>query len=185
MKKIGCLFLAFFFMSLSQAFADYYTFQYVDGTFSASGTLQTAPATDGSGYLSVTQGTLSAAGLTATLYNLAGTLPIGSSTYSPSGAFLYDNRLSPSSTDSVLSSGGLLFKAILADGSSGEVNIWGNGGANNYSLYLGMSAGNYPLQYNGGAFTLSKTCPVPVPPAALLLGCGLFGLVGLRKRLKK
>jgi len=43
MKKMACLVFALFFMSLGHAFADFSTFSYVDGTFSVSGTLITAP----------------------------------------------------------------------------------------------------------------------------------------------
>jgi hypothetical protein len=187
MKKIACLFFAFFFLAVGHAFADLYTFAFVDGSFTASGTLQTASTNDGSGYLTVTSGSLNAPGITAApLYTAAGTLPVGSSTTSPLGAFLYDNRLAPTSTTSLLSSGGLLFTAPTGSGGSQEINIWGSGGANNYSYWVGTAAGNYSTQLNGGTFTLSQQAsPVPLPPAAWLLTSGFFALVGFRKRLHR
>ena len=190
MKRIACLVFALFFMSLGQAFADYYAFTYVDGAFSVSGTLQTAPGTAGSdGYVPVTGGSINTAPFTATLYTGSATaLPVGGSTLSPSGAFLYDNNLSPGSTPaSTLSYGGLLF-TVGSFGATGyeEINIWNNGGtANSYSFYEGAAAGNYPVEYDGGTFTVAQASAVPVPPAAWLLGCGLLGLIGVRKRLKK
>jgi hypothetical protein len=182
MKKMACLVFALFFMGVGHAFADYYTFSYVDGAFSASGTLITAP---GAEPFTVTGGTLNTAGFTATLYTGAGTVPAGTYATSPAGAFYYDNTLAPSSA-SILTNPGLLFTVgSLGTPGYNEINIFGNGGANNYSYYEGTAAGNYPVIYNGGTFTVTGASSVPVPPAAWLLGSGLLGLIGVRRRLKK
>ncbi len=182
MKKIVCLVFALFLMSLGRAFADYYTFSYVDGTFSASGTLITAP---GAEPFTVTGGALNSAAFTAELYTGAGTIPAGTYATSPSGAFYYDNTLSPSST-SILTYPGLLFTVgVLGGAGYNEINIFGNGGVNNYSYYEGTAQGNYPVIYNGGTFTVTEASSVPAPPAAWLLGSGLLGLIGVRRRLKR
>ena len=182
MKKMVCLVFALFFMGVGHAFADYYTFSYVDGAFSASGTLTTAP---GAEPFTVTGGTLNTAGFTAALYTGAGAVPAGTYATSPAGAFYYDNTLAPSSA-SILTNPGLLFTVgSLGTPGYNEINIFGNGGANNYSYYEGTAAGNYPVMYNGGTFTVTGASSVPVPPAAWLLGSGLLGLIGVRRRLKK
>jgi hypothetical protein len=180
MKKILCLVFALVFISLGQAFACYYTFSYVDGGFDVSGTLTTAPGTEP---LAVTGGTLNTAAFTAGLYTAAGPIPAGSYTTSFSGAFTYDNNLSPSSSTQILSIQGLLF-TVGTGNAYREINIFGNGGAANYSYYE-WNAGNYLNVHNGGTFTVAQVSAVPVPPAAWLLGAGLLGLMGLRRRRKQ
>jgi len=182
MKKIMFLALALFFMNLGNAFADY-SFSYVDGTFSVSGTLLTGSS---DGLATITGGTLNTPTFTAQLYTGGGTIP-ATTPYltSPSGGFWYDNRVSPGSTP-VLTNPGLLFVlGTYGTSSYKEINIFGNSGAHDYSYYEGTSVGNYFNVYNNGTFTLTaQPSAVPVPPAALLLGTGLFGLVAIRKKLK-
>jgi len=181
MKKVLCLAGVLFFMGLGQAFADYYTFSYVDGTFDASGWLQTAP---GSGSVTVIGGSLGS----APLYT-GGTAPSpGAYATSPSGAFWFDNALNTHSTP-MLSGWGLLFTSGTF-GSAGysEINIWGNTGAHDYSYYTATGPGSFPIMFNAGTFTITQVSgpsAVPVPPAALLLGSGLVGLAMLRKRPKR
>jgi hypothetical protein len=100
---------------------------------------------------------------------------------------MYDNRLAPSSPDAALTTGGLLFTAPADGGGTQEINIFGNGGANNYSFYVGTGAGSYSLQLTGGTFTITEQPPtiVPIPPAAWLFTSGLFGMAGLRRRFGK
>ena len=131
---------------------------------------------------------MNTAAFTANLYTDAGVIPVGTYVTSPAGAFNYDNKLSPGSTGSgwTVSNPGLLF-TVGTFGTSGynEINIFGNGGANNYSYYEGTAAGNYPVVYNNGTFTVAQASAVPLPPAAWLLGGGLFGLIGVRRRFGK
>ena len=183
MRKLLCLVLALFFMSLSQAFADYYTFSYVDGAFDVSGALFTAPGVGPS--LTVTGGSLNTAAFTAELYTGSGPIPAGTSATSPAGAFYYDNDLYPGSTP-MLSNQGLLF-AVGTPGTAGyeEINIFGNSGPNDYSYYEGTGAGNFFNVHNNGTFTVTQVSAVPVPPSVWLLGAGLLGLIGLRRRLTK
>lgn len=179
MKRVLALVLALCFMSLGQAFADYYTFSYIDGTFSVSGTLLTAP---GTGSLAVTDGSLTTAAFNADLYTGSGPIPAGTYSTSPSGAFIYDNTLSPGSTP-MLTGPGLLFTMGTGNAYK-EINIWGNSGAHDYS-YWEWTGGSYTNTHDNGTFTVTNVSNVPVPPAAWLLGPGLFGLIVLRKRLKK
>ena len=85
----------------------------------------------------------------------------------------------PGIPDDVVSLGTLWFKA-LSDG-TGDVQISG--------LYDGLFSG---LFYSIDGFDINSSTrtsiapagntPVPIPPTAFLLGSGLVGLVGLRKR---
>jgi len=81
---------------------------------------------------------------------------------------------------------GLLF----GDGGTTEINIWGNGGADNYSLVMGLPDRNYPLTENGIAGTFApiqsdpeEDLPLPEPGTILLLsvmaslGLGLPGIL--------
>ncbi len=177
MKKTLCIALLLFSMSLSQVFADYYNFSYVDGTFNVSGTLLTAP---GSEPFTVIGGSLG----DATLYTGSGVVPDGAYYTSPAGAFWYDNNLSPNSTPAITYWGLLFTEGSVNTAGYREINIWGNNGANDYS-YEEWIGGNYVTNYNNGTFTVTDVSGVPVPPAILLLGSGLFGLMVMRRRLKK
>ncbi len=198
MKKIFWLVVALFFMSWSQAFADY-TFTYTSNNslVQAYGILDTS--TEGPGPLTVTGGfiTITGTGLTAAgLTPVSGVLlfpnPGGSNvSTSPAGAFNYDNQLSPAAGSSpILSYEGLLFKS-----GSIEINLY-----NLFGSGSGSSSGAAPTSYqllefpstgynNWSTFTPANTgtfavSPVPAPASLLLLAPGLLALVGMRKRFK-
>ena len=90
---------------------------------------------------------------------------------SPSGAFIVDNVLQPSS-DPILDGNGLLF----GNGSL-EINIWGNT-PGNYSFY--SYNGSYNVQFTG-AGTATATL-VPEPASLMLLGSGLLGIAGFTRK---
>lgn len=97
-------------------------------------------------------------------------------TYSPSGAFLFDNLLYPGQTP-VLDTYGLLFGNI-----TDEINIWGNSTASDYTYYVWDSSSSSYVVAAGGTGTFDLTTPEPV--SMLLFGTFLSlagGLLGRKK----
>jgi len=116
----------------------------------------------------------------------------GSTQYSPSGLFYFDNLLFPNSYP-VLDSGGLLF---IGTTSGGDLNIWGNGPDSPYSTWTEVG-GSYILTDNNSTFTLApvletgsfgtgsgpgSAAQAPEPSALVLLGSGLIALARKMKR---
>jgi len=151
---------------ITSAQADLFTFTYTDTNgVVASGNLVANDNGDG-----ITM-TCVAGDITFTAGPVGGTyLLLPGSGYSPSGGFIYNSLLytGPVSLDGY----GLLF---WDPGTGYEMNIWGNGGATNYTLYTGGAT------YVGdgvGTFTIVPS--VPTPGAAAVLGVGM--LASTRRR---
>lgn len=133
-------------------------FQFTDtgAGINASGTL--IGNDNGNGSFTITSGSGLFNGEVITLYAGSGT--------SPSGAFNYDNLLTPGG-DPLLDTGGLLF--TIAGGN--ELNIWGTG-QGTYSTWTHDGTG-YPIQNNSTLFTLTSSASAPEPGTLAMFGVGL------------
>ena len=188
MKKIFGFVFIMFFMSWGQAFADYsypITFISNDGSLNASVTVTTA--SDGSGPLTVTGGFITGSFGYATLY--AGASGTGY-TYSPAGVFIYDNQLSPGSSQPLTLYGLLFTTGTLGNSDYKEINLWANSTAqNDYSLVQWTQAAGYSDYTSPDLRGTSDVGPasstVPIPGAILLFAPGLAGIALLRKRNKE
>ncbi len=165
-----------------------YSFNYSDGTNTASGTVTTVDSGLGDGSLLATSGTLTVTSGAATgVYSL---IPEGPAvSLSPSGAFLVDDLIYPNnnaasgvnpaigSNPSFLTNWGLLF-----GGAGLEINIFGNGGGDYAFLAFSTNTGGFPVfQGSGGAFSLTAT---PEPTTLAVFGALAVGAFGVRRRMK-
>ncbi len=157
--SLGLLALATALAISPVALAQTYNFSYTSGGYSGSGWLVAGGGF--SGGLNVASGDLVFNGEDFSL--LANSTP-GQAIYSPSGAFIIDNLLFPSAG----ASGGLLdnYGLLFVDAAQGvELNIWGNGIVNGYSLYKWVR-GNYVIEDSG---TFNITTPEYSDLSMLLL----------------
>lgn len=152
-----------------------FSFTYSDAITLATGTINAAPNGDGS--FTAFSGTLT---ITGSSFDGVYTLwqnPLAPSTaYSPSGRFIADNQVFPNSP-SLLNVYGLLFV-----NDTREVNIWGNGDGNPWSLWSSAGSG-YDYSNDHGTLTYTDAPPpsVPTPGAVACAAAGLL-LIARRKR---
>ena len=142
-----------------------FTFTYQDAAVQGSGWLSAIDV--GNGVSTATQGQFSiSSGALAGLYDLV-TNP-GGTTYSTSaaGAFWYDDVVYPGAP-TFMNIYGLLF----SDGTR-EINIWGNGDGQPYSLWS-WSGGHYDYSSNQGGYAMAPgggpAAPSPSASACLVI----------------
>jgi hypothetical protein len=171
--RIAFLTLATVFVAFPTAKADQLHFTFTDGG-SLSGAV-TLFGTGGHSAFTISSGTISFTyGGPSQTMDLYPTFP-GGATYSPAGAFIYDNLISPA-LNPILDVYGLLFRDAAGD----EVNLWGNTGAP-YSFYEWVPSVGYTIADNN----VSISNITPEPGSLLLLGSGLLGMAVLVSRRAK
>lgn len=173
MKKMIFLVLALVLISWGQASADYsFSFMSYGGAYGVNATLLTP--SNGNGPLTVSGGTGTGTGSanSGVIYSLS-LLPAGNISAFGGDVLTSDNLLTPGSTI-VLTNNGLVFKS---NSNPIWINIWGN--ASDYT-YFQSGPTSWYANVNGPA-TLTAS-PVPIPAAVWLLGTGLVGLFGIRRR---
>lgn len=163
--------------SLAQSEPQQFAFTYSDAITLATGSVNATPNGDGS--FTAFSGTLTITGSSFDgVYTLWQNPLAPSTSYSPSGRFIVDNQVFPSSP-SLLTVYGLLFVS-----ESREVNIWGNGDGNPWSLWSSAGSGyDYSNDQGSLVYTEGAAPPpsVPTPGTIAFAAAGLL-LIARRKR---
>ncbi|MBV8666370.1 MAG: PEP-CTERM sorting domain-containing protein [Burkholderiaceae bacterium] len=183
--KRAALFFALVALGVNQAIANpgssssYFTFSFAGPQVSGSGDFWATANGDGTYTATSGSETDSATGETISLIGNA-SAPWGTS-YSPSGAFYYDDQYQPNN-DPIILLGGLMFT-----GANGlEVNLWSTG-PDSY-VYDGWTPGNgYSFGSGGTPITFAAEDPpvgssVPEPATVALFGLGILGLALMRRK---
>jgi hypothetical protein len=191
-------------MSWSQAYADYaFNFNSGDGSIILNGTLQTELINGGQTTL-ITGGSLYSTGTidggtTFTVASLTSALgPVNIAQYSGYSTFLgyggayqtYTNVLNTAtpSTPFPITNWGvnntdLILAASTNTSTSGYYLALCYDGGSTYDVDIYPVAGTYPTDPTFSAATANIT-PTPIPAATWLLGSGLMGLFGMRRKEK-
>jgi uncharacterized protein (TIGR03382 family) len=150
-----------------------FTFTYSDPITLATGSVLASDNGDGS--FTAYSGTLTITGTTFDgVYSLWENPTAPAPAYSPTGMFIIDNQVFPG-TSSMIDWYGLLFTDGLR-----EVNLWGNGEGNPWSLW--SSAGSsYDYSSDAGTVEYTQGPAVPAPGALALAGTGMLLVVRRRK----
>ena len=189
MKKV--LLLAFILVCITgtQAFADF-SFTFDNSQYGVTGMLITTPNGDGS--YSVIGGSVTGDGSAngGIVYSLISTLAGGVNNRVQTdplngGVPLFkdiigtnidfDNQLFPN-LNPIISNNGLLFAYSLGTSNEQDINFYSNGA----SAYQAFGDPGY-YTVNG----IATATATPIPAAAYLLGSGLMGLVGIRKKMQQ
>lgn len=103
--------------------------------------------------------------------------------------FDWGNSVNLTANSFILNSPGDPLKATATGYALSALSAYGTWtGANNYSVAVKPDPGYYGVSPQDFVFafeTQTVNPPVPIPPTAYLLGAGLLGLVGLRRKFKK
>ena len=178
MKKIVFILMALVCMSWSQAYANF-GFEFNNSSYGVTGTLLTTD--NGNGSFLVTGGSLTGTGTQNLNINYTFAAPgAGVHSIRPFGAtdLIVDNLLMPGS-NTFLTNNGIAF---MSTSNNSYFNIWGNGPSSYTSFQLAWDGTHeiYGPAVNG---TVDVT-PTPIPAAAWLLGSGLMGLFGMRRKVQ-
>lgn len=149
-----------------------FTFTYSDPLTLAHGNVLASDNGDGS--FTAYSGTLTISGTSFDgVYNLWQNPSAPAASYSPSGRFIINNQVH-TGTASLFDFYGLLFTS-----GSREVNLWGNGDGNPWSLWS-STGGGYDHSSDSGVVTDIVVQPVPSVGAPIALAS--VGLLVMRRR---
>lgn len=160
--------------ALAQSNPFEFTFSYANSLTLATGSVS---ATDnGNGSFTATSGTLTISGTSFDgVYSLWQNPLAPATSLSPSGAFIVDNQVFPSSS-SLFNVYGLLFT-----NGSREINLWGNGDGNPWSLWSSAGAGA-GYDYSNDQVTLVTEVGPSVPTPGALALASLGGFLAFRRK---
>jgi len=113
--------------------------------------------------------------------------PIGSNTVTLEGSITFDQKIIGVilKLDSLQNSDFLGFADTFDDGNLRGLELWGQGVQDWFEISDDLKTLSMHLYTNVQLDNIRILTEVPIPSTLLLLGSGLFGLVGMRKRFKK